>query len=137
MSDENNEDPQAANGTGVNRRSFLERVIGGAALIGVGGAAIMPTVAHAQVNDEDPVDPANHGRGRPNARRTGLNDDDPVDNAGWGRGSGGSSGGGRSGLDDADPADEAGNGRGRPNARRTGLNDDDPVDNAGWGRGGR
>jgi hypothetical protein len=120
----------------VNRRSFLGRVIGGAALIGA-GSVLGTTPASAQVTDADPVDGANNGRGRPNRRRTGLNDDDPVDNAGWGRGAVRATGGGRrTGINDNDPRDAAGYGRGTPNRRRTGLNDSDPVDNAGWGRGG-
>lgn len=123
--------------TDVNRRSFLGRVVGGAALIGA-GAVLGTTPANAQTTDADPVDGANCGRGRPNHRRSGLSDNDPVDNAGWGRGGVPNCNRGtrRSGRNDQDPRDAAGYGRGRPNRRRTGLNDSDPVDNAGWGRGG-
>jgi hypothetical protein len=120
----------------VDRRSFMGRVVGGAALVGAGVIAGTTTAsAQTGINDADPVDAATNGRGRPNARRTGLNDDDPVDNAGWGRGPVRATGR-RTGLNDNDPADAVGYGRGRPNARRTGLNDSDPVDDAGWGRGG-
>ena len=125
------------NSADVNRRSFLGRVVGGAALIGA-GAVLGTTPANAQTTDADPVDGANCGRGRPNHRRSGLSDNDPVDNAGWGRGGVPNCNRGtrRSGRNDQDPRDAAGYGRGRPNRRRTGLNDSDPVDNAGWGRGG-
>jgi hypothetical protein len=123
-------------GPDVDRRSFLGRVIGGAALIGA-GTVLGSTPANAQTTDQDPVDSANCGRGRPNHRRSGLNDSDPVDQAGRGRGGvPNCRGRRRSGITDQDPRDGAGLGRGRPNRRRTGLNDSDPVDNAGWGRGG-
>lgn len=127
------------NGTNVDRRSFLGRVLGGAALIGAGTVlGATPSPANAQAaTDQDPVDSANCGRGRPNHRRRGLTDTDPVDREGWGRGAvPNCSGRRRSGITDADPRDGAGLGRGRPNRRRTGLNDSDPVDNTGWGRGG-
>jgi hypothetical protein len=120
----------------VDRRSFMGRVVGGAALVGAGVIGGTTTAsAQSGINDADPVDAANNGRGRPNARRTGLNDADPVDNPGMGRGPVRATGR-RSGLNDEDPTDAAGYGRGRPNARRTGLNDSDPVDQPGWGRGG-
>ena len=123
-------------GANVDRRSFMGRVLGGAALVAT-GTVVGITPANAQTTDADPVDSANCGRGRPNHRRRGLNDDDPVDRAGWGRGGVPNCGGGRrSGITDQDPRDGAGLGRGRPNRRRTGLNDSDPVDQAGRGRGG-
>jgi hypothetical protein len=134
VADHEHED--GADAPGVNRRSFLGRVVGGAALIGA-GTMLGTTPANAQAaTDQDPVDSANCGRGRPNHRRSGLNDSDPVDQAGWGRGGVPTCGRRRSGVTDADPRDGANMGRGRPNRRRTGLNDSDPVDNAGWGRGG-
>jgi hypothetical protein len=130
--------PEDQNPLDVDRRSFLGRVIGGAALIGA-GAVVGSSPANAQTTDQDPVDSANCGRGRPNHRRSGLNDSDPVDQAGRGRGgvpTCGRRGVRRTGITDQDPRDGAGLGRGTPNRRRTGLNDSDPVDNAGWGRGG-
>ncbi len=140
MADENtpdtNEAGSAEGSTNVDRRSFLGRVLGGAALVGA-ATVLGTTEANAQTTDADPVDGANCGRGRPNHRRSGLNDSDPVDNAGWGRGGVPTCNGRRrNGRNDQDPRDAAGYGRGRPNRRRTGLNDSDPVDNAGWGRGG-
>jgi hypothetical protein len=134
MADKDN--PEDTDSPAVDRRSFLGRVVGGAALIGA-GAVFGSTSANAQAaTDQDPVDSANCGRGRPNHRRSGLNDSDPVDQAGRGRGGVPTCGRRRSGLTDQDPRDGAGMGRGTPNRRRTGLNDSDPVDNAGWGRGG-
>ncbi len=122
---------------GVSRRSFLGRVLGGAAMVGAGAMIAPATGAQAQgVTDADPVDGAGNGRGRPNRRRTGYNDADPVDEANWGRGNVRATGRRRTGINDADPRDASGYGRGRPNRRRTGLNDSDPVDEAGWGRGG-
>lgn len=138
MADDKQPDDMRHDGEELSRRSFFGRVAGGAALIGA-GAVFGATAASAQsgINDADPVDAANNGRGRPNRRQTGLNDADPVDNAGWGRGAPrGAVGQRRTGLNDSDPRDAAGYGRGAPNARRTGLNDSDPVDEAGWGRGG-
>ena len=110
----------------VSRRSFLGKVLGGAAIgavVLVGGA----TEAEAQCSDSDPYDPGGSGRhcGR---RRTGITDRDPGDPVGNGRG-------GRrrrygSGITDSDPYDRAGNGRG---GRRS-CSDSDPNDPGGRGR---
>jgi hypothetical protein len=136
VADDHNPEDSGTN-EGVNRRSFLGRVAGGAALIGAGAViGTTPAAAQSGITDADPVDGAGNGRGAPNRRRTGLNDDDPVDNAGWGRGAVRATGRRRTGINDADPRDATGYGRGTPNRRRTGLNDSDPVDNSGWGRGG-
>ena len=115
----------------LSRRSFLGKVVGGAA---VGALAITVGATEAQAQtDSDPYDPIGGGRGR----RTGITDSDRganADPAGNGRG------GRRSGITDSDSganADPAGNGRGRG---RTGLTDSDSggwADPAGNGRGGR
>src|SRR5690242_21654708 len=106
---------------GLGRRSFLARVLGGAAASGaltlVSGEALA-----FQVTDSDSGargDPAGRGRGR-----TGETDGDPTDPSGYGRP--------RTGCSDGDSGtngDPAGRGR-----CRTGESDSDPSDAAGHGR---
>lgn len=112
----------------VSRRSFLGKVIGGAA---IGAVAIVggATEAQAQCSDSDPYDPGGRGRhcGR---RRTGITDRDPSDPVGRGRGRRRRY---RSGITDRDPYDPVGNGRGRRRGR-TGCTDSDPSDPGGNGR---
>ena len=117
----------------VSRRSFLGKVLGGAA---IGAVAIVggATEAEAQrCTDRDPYDRVGGGRWcRRRRRRTGCTDRDPSDPGGNGR-----CGGRRryrSGITDSDPGDPVGNGRGR-GRRRSGITDSDPSDPVGNGRG--
>ncbi|MGQ0661269.1 hypothetical protein [Sphingosinicella sp.] len=113
----------------VSRRSFLGRVLGGAA---IGAIAIVggATPAEAQVcTDRDPTDPG--GRGRWCRRRPRCTDRDPSDPVGRGRWCTRRRRR-RSGITDRDPGDPVGRGRGR---RRTGITDSDPSDPVGNGRG--
>jgi hypothetical protein len=92
----------------LSRRSFLGRVVGGAA---VGGSALLVLGGQAeafQVTDSD----------------SGPNSDPP----GRGRGS-------RSGLSDSDPVDPGGNGRGPRHATCTDSDAGPNSDGAGRGRG--
>jgi hypothetical protein len=91
----------------LSRRSFLGRVVGGAA---VGGSALLVlggTAEAYQVTDND----------------SGPNSDPP------GRGRG------RSGLSDSDPVDVAGNGRGARHTTCTDSDSGPNSDGAGRGRG--
>ncbi len=93
----------------MTRRSAITLLgaTGGAlAALGIAGVAAR---AEAQVTDQDPSDPACHGRG-PGG---GFTDTDPSDPAGAGRGREG----GAAGISDCDPTDPAGEGRG-PQPRR-------------------
>lgn len=146
----------------INRRSFLSKVAGAAAVMG-GATIFISTEAEARrtgITDQDSRDTAGHGRGR-----TGLTDRDSRDVAGNGRyGSGGVSDGDRGrgsdptgrgvrghprGTTDNDPTDGGGRGRGGGTGRtdsdptdasgrgQTGRTDSDPTDGSGRGRGGR
>ena len=115
----------------VSRRSFLGRVLGGAA---IGAVAIVggATPAAAQT-DSDPNDPVGRGRGS----YGGVTDSDTgryADPAGRGRGRGRRRY--RSGITDRDPGDPVGNGRGGRRGR-SGCTDSDGgsyADPAGNGR---
>jgi len=116
----------------VSRRSFLGRVVGGAA---IGAVAIVATVvpaeeAEAFQTDNDPHDPVGGGRRR---YRSGITDRDPGDPAGNGRGRRRRS---RSGITDRDPRDPAGNGRGRRGRRSCTDSDSGRYSDPG-GRGRR
>ena len=91
----------------VSRRSFLGRVLGGAA---IGAVAIVggSTPAEAQFTDNDPYDPV--GRGRRGRPYTGISDRDPYDPYGRGRGRRRRRRRG-SGITDRDPYDPVGRGR--------------------------
>lgn len=102
----------------LNRRSFLTRVAGGAAVIG-GAMSLVSGTAQAQITDRDPTDGGGNGRG------TGRTDRDPTDGACNGRGAT------PTGHTDTDPRDPRGNGRG------TGRSDSDPTDRPCAGRGTR
>ena len=121
----------------VSRRSFLGKVLGGAA---IGAVAIVggATEAEAQrCTDSDGgryADRAGYGR-RCRRRRTGITDRDPYDPVGGGRGRGRRRRY-RSGITDRDPGDPVGNGRGGRRGR-TGCTDSDGgsyADPAGNGR---
>jgi hypothetical protein len=111
----------------VSRRSFLGKVLGGAA---IGAVAIVggATEAEAQrCTDRDPYDRVGNGRWcRRRRRRTGCTDRDPGDRVGNGR-----CRRRRYGITDSDPGDPVGRGRGR----RSGITDSDPGDPVGRGRG--
>jgi len=113
----------------VSRRSFLGKVLGGAA---IGAVAIVggATEAEAQrCTDRDPYDRVGNGRWcRRRRRRTGCTDRDPGDRVGNGRCRRRRYG---SGITDSDPGDPVGRGRGR----RSGITDSDPGDPVGRGRG--
>jgi hypothetical protein len=115
----------------VSRRSFMSKVLGGAAIGAVaivGGAA----PAEAQVcTDRDPYDPVGRGRWCRRRRRRSCTDRDPHDPVGRGRWCTRRRRY-RSGITDSDPSDPVGNGRGR---RRSGITDSDPSDPVGNGRG--
>ena len=117
----------------VSRRSFLGKVLGGAA---IGAVAIIggATEAEAQrCTDRDPYDPVGRGRWcRRRRRRTGCTDRDPYDPVGRGRRCGRRRY--RTGITDRDPYDPVGNGRGR-RRYRSGITDSDPSDPVGNGRG--
>lgn len=122
-----------------NRRSFLQRVLGGSAV--AGGALVLslePAWATREAVDTDPND-TNQGA-RPVPGWTNINDRDPKDHTGRGRGTGHTDqdsadrpcvgrGRARNGVTDRDRGDRTGNGRGR------GRSDQDPNDRACNGRG--
>lgn len=117
----------------VSRRSFLGKVLGGAA---IGAVAIVggATEAEAQrCTDRDPYDRVGNGRWcRRRRRRSGCTDSDggryadPAGNGRCRRRRG-------TGITDRDPGDPVGNGRGR--RYRSGITDSDPSDPVGNGRG--
>lgn len=111
----------------LNRRSFLGRVAGSAALVGSASALVTGEAAAQNQTGRTDSDSGN-GADRPGYGRTGLTDSDSgngADRPGYGRrGSGGT------GITDRDPTDASGNGRG------TGVTDSDPTDASGAGRGG-
>ena len=115
----------------LHRRSFMARVMGGAALAG-GASALNIGQAKAQQRPTGRTDSdSGSGSDQANYGRTGRTDSDSNDRAGYGVG------GGRSGLSDADPVDPTGNGRGASRGR-TGISDSDSgsnADAAGEGRG--
>lgn len=114
----------------VSRRSFLSKVLGGAA---IGAVAIVggATEAEAQrCTDRDPYDRVGNGRWCRRRRRSGCTDRDPSDPVGRGRRCGRR----RTGITDRDPYDPVGGGRGG-RRRRTGITDSDPSDPVGNGRG--
>ena len=109
----------------LNRRSFLERVAGTAALVGGAGAIVTGEAAAQNYTGRTDSDSGGNAD-RAGYGRTGLTDSDSgngSDRAGYGRGGGG--GGGGTGLTDSDTgngADRAGNGRGNGGGGgRTGL----------------
>ena len=119
----------------VSRRSFLSKVMGGAAIGAVAIIGGTATPAEAQrCTDRDPGDPVGRGRWCRRRRRTGITDRDPYDPVGGGRGRRRRRRGYRTGITDSDPGDPVGNGRGR-RGRRTGITDSDPSDPVGNGRG--
>lgn len=110
----------------LSRRSFLGRVVGGAA---IGGSALLVlggTAEAYQVTDNDSgpnSDPPGRGRGR-----SGLSDSDPVDAAGNGRGARHAT---CTDSDSGPNSDGAGRGRGN------GVSDNDSGANADAARCGR
>lgn len=98
----------------IGRRSFLLRVIGGAATLSA--SALLPAAAEARYSDRDRGPHADRSR----SHRTGITDHDSgatADPAGNGRG-----GGGRSGVTDRDSgrhADLPGRGRRGAHPRRS------------------
>ena len=129
-----------------DRRSFLTRILGGAAAVG-GALGAVTGNAFAQSRtgrtDSDSRDAINYGRGTTGlndgdsgaggdpvgngrGRRSGVTDSDTTDTSGNGRGT-------RSGITDSDTTDTSGNGRGT----RSGITDSDTTDTSGNGRGTR
>lgn len=103
-----------------NRRSFLARVAGAAAVGGGALAAIAPSRAQTGITDRDPGDRVGNGRGG----GTGITDRDTgpgADPAGRGRGLTPPA---SQGVTDSDPTDPIGRGRG------TSLSDRDSGPNA-------
>jgi len=111
----------------VNRRSFMARIIGGAALSGT-ALSLVTGQANAQRytgrSDSDPTDRAGYGQ-----NQTGVTDHDSTDRANQGRNTTG-----YSDNDSGPQADPANGGRGRDRPPPSGVSDRDSTDAAGQGR---
>ena len=104
----------------INRRSFMSRIIGGAALSGT-ALSLVTGQASAQSytgrSDSDPSDRSGYGH-----NQTGVSDRDSTDLANQGRN--------QTGVSDRDSTDLANQGR-----NQTGRSDSDSTDLANQGRG--
>ena len=134
----------------IDRRSFVARILGGAAVAG-SATGVITGKAQAQkgsgLTDSDSSDTAGSGRGR----ATGRTDGDSSDIANYGRGQAASTNKAgrtqaRTGRTDSDSSDTAGFGRtGRTdsdsgdtaNPGRTNTTDSDSSDISNYGRSGK
>jgi len=111
----------------INRRSFMARIVGGAAISG-SALSLVTGQAGAQTytgrSDSDPTDRANYGH-----NQTGYSDHDSTDLANQGRPPTG-----YSDSDSGPQADPANQGRGRDRPPPSGVSDRDSNDAAGEGR---
>ncbi len=104
----------------INRRSFMARIVGGAAISG-SALSLVTGQAGAQTytgrSDSDPADASGYGH-----NQTGVSDRDSTDLANQGRN--------QTGVSDRDSTDLANQGR-----NQTGRSDSDSTDLANQGRG--